>query len=548
MCYNSEVRENVKWECGKMDEKHLLINRLKDYGNTRMYPFHMPGHKRLAGIPEMENGCAGFDFPNPFSVDITEIEGFDNLHHPEGILKESMEWAAGVYGADRTWYLVNGSSCGILSAISAVSGGNVGRPGGSGQEGKLLMARNCHKAAYHGAYLNRMKVSYVYPQPVPELGIQGGILPEDVEKALESEPDIRAVLLVSPTYDGIVSDIEKIAKIVHKRKIPLIVDEAHGAHFPFGEEFPVSALDLGADVVIQSVHKTLPSLTQTAVLHLNRNEAVGGPFVGEGRLERFLQIYQSSSPSYVLMASIEHAIFQMERERRGRGTAGNRMDAYEGRLQELRERLSRMEVLRLGGGASGEDLKGTRGIYDLDLSKIVVSSKRSFLESGMTGPHLGELLRRQFGLEMELCGADYVLGITTCFDSEEGLKRLGDGLMEIDRRLKKGGKWERRDPGDSEKKDPLGGGFLPEAKIACSLSEAMDAGSRRMLLSRALGRVSCEFVYVYPPGIPILAPGEEITDSVLKMILEYQERGLPVQGPEDHSLEYLKVMDGIMKQ
>ena len=224
------------------------------------------------------------EFPNPFSIDITEIEGFDNLHHAEGILKESMRWAAGVYGADRTYYLVNGSSCGILSAIGAVM-----RPGET-----MLVSRNCHKSVYHGLILNSLKPEYVYPQIIEDLGIQGGISPDDVEKQLEECPEIRGVLIVSPTYDGVVSDISKIAEIVHRHNIPLIVDEAHGAHFPFGNGcFPKSALSCGADLVIQSLHKTLPSLTQTAVLHLKGNR------VSRERLERCLQMYQSSSPSYV---------------------------------------------------------------------------------------------------------------------------------------------------------------------------------------------------------------------------------------------------------
>ena len=169
-----------------------------------------------------------------------------------------MKWASSLYGSDHTWYLVNGSTCGLLSAISAAVP----------HRGKILVSRNCHKAVYHGIYLNHLEAVYVYPQPVPGLGIQGGILPEDVENALKKDPDIQAVLIVSPTYDGIVSDVEAIAKIVHKAGLPLIVDEAHGAHFAYGDAFPKSALELGADAVIQSVHKTLPSLTQTALLHV----------------------------------------------------------------------------------------------------------------------------------------------------------------------------------------------------------------------------------------------------------------------------------------
>ena len=169
-----------------------------------------------------------------------------------------MKWAADVYGADQTYYLINGSTGGILAAVC----GSVPRGG------RILVSRNCHKSVYHGICLNQLKTSYVYPQEIEGLGIQGGICPEDVEKAIKSkEPDIQAVLMVSPTYDGIVSDVKAIADVAHKAGIPLIVDEAHGAHFAYGDAFPKSALELGADAVIQSVHKTLPSLTQTALLH-----------------------------------------------------------------------------------------------------------------------------------------------------------------------------------------------------------------------------------------------------------------------------------------
>ena len=235
-----------------MREDQLLINRLKTYASGPFYPFHMPGHKRLVCLETEKNaGMGAMDFPNPFLMDITEIEGFDNLHHAQGILRRSMEWAANIYGSRKTWYLINGSTCGILAAVCGCT-----RPGG-----RILMSRNCHKSAYHAAYLNQLDISYVYPQRIPGLGIQGGILPEDVEKALKGQRDIQAVLIVSPTYDGVVSDVEKIAETVHRAGLPLIVDEAHGAHFHFGAIFPDSALDCGADVVIQSVHKTLPSLT-----------------------------------------------------------------------------------------------------------------------------------------------------------------------------------------------------------------------------------------------------------------------------------------------
>lgn len=247
-----------------MKRQDLLVERLKKYRESEMYPFHMPGHKRQV------EGFLG-DFPNPFSIDLTEIDGFDNLHHAEGILRESMDWAANVYGADKSYYLVNGSSGGILSAIC----------GSVRSKGRMIMARNCHKSTYHGVILKNMEVSYVYPQILEKLWINGGISAKNVEESLKRFPDTQAVFLVSPTYEGIVSDVASIASVVHEGKIPLIVDEAHGAHFSvegMGNQetggsgirkdrlFPISAIQCGADIVIQSLHKTLPSLDRKSVV------------------------------------------------------------------------------------------------------------------------------------------------------------------------------------------------------------------------------------------------------------------------------------------
>ena len=492
-----------------MREEELLINRLKAYKDSRIYPFHMPGHKRLQlGGIKGETARSGMDFPNPFFVDITEVEGFDNLHHAQGILKQSMEWAARGYGADRTWYLINGSTCGILASVCGCT-----RPGGH-----ILMSRNCHKAAYHAAYINHLRTSYVYPQDLPGLGIQGGILPEDVEKALEEHRDIQAVFIVSPTYDGVVSDVSKIADIVHRKGIPLIVDEAHGAHFRFGKWFPDSALDMGADAVIQSVHKTLPSLTQTALLHIKGN------YVNSRNIERYLSIFQSSSPSYVFMASIENSIFVMDRMQRERDSV--QMKEYEAHLMDLRRRLASMKNLRL----VDRDIVGMGGVWDLDVSKIVVSTRGTAL----SGADLSSILREKYHLEMEMCGADYVTAITTVFDSPEGLQRLGDSLEEIDADV-------TGTPGSREDGPAVYG---MRAQAQCCLREAMESPSRPVLLKGSEGKISAEFVYLYPPGIPILAPGENIARNILDVIEEYIKKGLPIQGPEDESLETLRVLSG----
>ena len=492
-----------------MRQEELLINRLAAYARSDMYPFHMPGHKRRTGPEDsFMNSCVD-SFTNPFAVDITEIEGFDNLHHPEGILKDSMKWAADVYGADQTYYLINGSTGGILAAVC----GSVPRGG------RILVSRNCHKSVYHGICLNQLKTSYVYPQEIEGLGIQGGITAEDVDRMLNRYMDTQAVLIVCPTYDGIVSDIEAIARIVHRAGLPLIVDEAHGAHFRYDAMFPVSALDLGADVVIQSVHKTLPSLTQTALLHIKCNRPDGGCYADRERIDRYIHMVQSSSPSYVLMASIENSIYQMERMD---------MEPYRREIMKLRERLKGMGCLRL----VDTDIIGQYGIHDLDVSKIVVSTRKSSL----TGADLDRVLRREYHLEMEMCGADYVTAITTVMDSGEGLERLGDALTRIDSQLTDAG---YKPDGRSGNQKSV---YSMRCDTAMSMGEAMEEKMASVGLEDSAGCISGEFVYIYPPGIPIVAPGEWISRPILEVILEYRDKGLPVQGPADQSLRTIRVV------
>ena len=502
-----------------MKQEELLINRLAAYARSDMYPFHMPGHKRRTGPEDsFMNSCVD-SFTNPFAVDITEIEGFDNLHHPEGILKDSMKWAADVYGSDQTYYLINGSTGGILAAVC----GSVSRGG------RILVSRNCHKSVYHGICLNQLKTSYVYPQEIEGLGIQGGITAEDVDRMLNRYMDTQAVLIVCPTYDGIVSDIEAIARIVHRAGLPLIVDEAHGAHFRYDAMFPVSALDLGADVVIQSVHKTLPSLTQTALLHIKCNRPDGGCYADRERIDRYIHMVQSSSPSYVLMASIENSIYQMEQT----DTA-----PYGKQLHRLRRRLGQMRHLRL----ADTGLIGQAGIRDLDISKIVVSTRGTCLYpaedglTGFTGAQLDDILRREYHLEMEMCGADYVTAITTVMDSGEGLERLGDALTRIDSQLTDAG--YKPDGRKGNQKSV----YSMRCDTAMSMGEAMEEKMASVGLEDSAGCISGEFVYIYPPGIPIVAPGEWISRPILEVILEYRDKGLPVQGPADQSLRTIRVV------
>ncbi len=469
--------------------KKSILQYLEEYKGLGYYPFHMPGHKR-------NRVGEGLELPNPFFIDITEIDGFDNLHRSEGILKESMDWAAQVYSSDETHYLVNGSSCGILSAVCGCT-----FPGEA-----ILISRNCHKSAYHGILLNRLHTEYVYPQVIKDLGIQGGILPEDVEKKLESHPEIQAVVMVSPTYDGMVSHIEKISEIVHHRHIPLIVDEAHGAHFSFGQEgeFPVSALQKGADVVIQSLHKTLPSLTQTAILHMKEK------YLGKEKMERirrYLSIFQSSSPSYVFMISIENCIGYMEKEGR------RRLSQFHQELMNfycIQSKLCHITI-------PGREQIGHSGVYDKDDSKILMVPGYK----NKNGIWLKDYLKDFSHLELEMCTEQYSLALTSLLDSRESLEKLEIGIRRADKEIQEGEKVTL---------DISQYTGIFEIVSVYTIAEAADMPGRMEKLEDCAGKISAEFVSIYPPGIPCLVPGERISQEMVEVLIKYWKMGLTIMG------------------
>ena len=336
----------------------------------------MPGHKRH----EVEG------FPKQITeLDITEITDFDNLHQAEGIILKAQQNVAQAYGAEESFFLINGSTCGILSAISTAV------PFG----GHLLIARNCHKSVYHGAYLRHLKLSYIYPQVNEAFDICEAVTPQQVAVMLQADKSIQAVLIVSPTYEGRIADVKGIAEVVHDRGLPLIVDEAHGAHLGFDESFAVNSGRLGADLVINSVHKTLPAMTQTALLHCN------GTLIDRDKLKQFLHIYQSSSPSYIMMASIEQAVqtavyhkefFKQFKER------------WVGLLKKLQS-LQQIRVLY-------EEPERKKH----DIGKLIISTKGT----KMSGKQLADVLRLKFHLEMEMACETYVLAMFTIADTPGG--------------------------------------------------------------------------------------------------------------------------------
>ena len=468
----------------------MLLEQLQAYDQSDVYPFHMPGHKRQLAL--------GAD---AYHLDITEVEGFDNLHHAQGILKEEQVRLAEYVGAKQSWFLVNGSTCGILAAISAAV------PRG----GKLLMARNSHKAAYHTLFLRQLQASYVYPC-ISSYDIQGALAPEQIRRSLKADDEIAAVYVTSPTYDGVVSDIKEIARIAHSFGKPLIVDEAHGAHFGFHPAFPGSAVSCGADLVIQSVHKTLPAFTQSAVLHLC-SDRICVEMVNE-----FLDIYESSSPSYVLMAGISRLVPFLQKEGEVR---------FSELAKQLEQFYEKSRALRHLHVIQTADFEKTHA-FARDPSKILISAR----DCNMSGRQLYDRLLDEYHLQLEMCSGEYVTALCSLMDRAEGFERLLHALFEID--------------GTLQKEEPPELGFVArmyrERKQVYSVAEAMERSGETVELAEAVGRVSGEYVDLYPPGIPILVPGERIDEGFVSDVEEIKARGMMPEGMRDVRAEFLNVL------
>lgn len=516
-----------------------IFKLLKENAQSDIYPFHMPGHKRNKAVTFL-----------PADIDITEIDGFDNLHHATGILKSAKEKAAEFYNADKTWYLINGSTSGLLISISAVSR-NLG--------GTVVMARNCHKAAYNAAYLNRLDIEYVYPKG-------GCIQPDDIQAALDrslnSNKTVRGVVITSPTYDGIVSDIASIAAICHERDIPLIVDEAHGAHFVLGDMFPESALNNGADIVIHSLHKTLPSMTQTALLHL-KGERVLSQYI-----DMYSGIYQSSSPSYVMMAGMDSCIDYLV------DNGAVLCASYMQKLESFKNKATNLKFLKVC--IDKEDFNklmvdiNEPCAFDKDCSKILIycrNVKKRNSEEVCDGQWLHEVLLSKYHLQMEMAAADYVIALTSIMDSDEGFVRLADALADIDNELEFADDSKAHDcetdnyiindckVNDSETDNNKINGcnidnnnvgncaqLLSRPEAVCSIYGALSLESKAVLPQESVGCVSAEYIYLYPPGCPLIVPGERITAALIDDVMKYRERNYNVEGTRDLELKWIQVV------
>lgn len=453
----------------------MLYDKLKLYSESGVYPFHIPGHKRNPML------CDGI---MPYEIDLTEIDGFDNLHNAEGCILEVQNLAEKLYNVKKAFLLVNGATGGILSAVRAMTN----------RGDKVLVARNSHKSVYNALELCGLTPKYIVPKVDKEFGINCSITPSQAEKAIMENPDAKLLIITSPTYEGAVSDIKEISRIAHLHNVSVLVDEAHGAHFPFSKSFPSEAVASGADAAVASLHKTLPSLTQTALL-LTSNESLINSFAEN------LAIFETSSPSYIFMSAIEKCLEFCEN--------ASAFDEYIKRLNSFNEKcksLKKIKVLCYGN----DEVKNHR-FFDFDISKITVSVRGL----DINGTQLAEILRNDFKIEPEMVCSDYVLLISTVCDTDEGFARLINALQIIDSKC-------------SVKELNACRYSITMPKIAVKPCECSGKDGEFCLLEHSIDKISLEYVWAYPPGIPIIAKGEIITQDIANIIIAQIASGINV--------------------
>ncbi len=457
-----------------MDNIYMALDRA-----SKLYPLHMPGHKRRKDIIE--------DFKKFIELDYTEIEDTDNMHKPEGAIKQTLGEIANIYGAKNSYFLINGSSSGVLASILSCVG----------EDDKILVGRNCHISVYNGILLSGANPVYVFPKI--KNNISCAIDLEDIKKEVEKNKDIKACIITSPTYEGLVSNIQDIASFLHDKGILLIVDEAHGSHFKFSPMFPKSALDCGADIVIHSLHKTMPCLTQCAILHINSDR------VDRHKLEKCLSMVQTTSPSYIFMLSMEYAINFGQNNK-------DKFLEYTKFLKEYREELKHLKNIKLLDIDMIDNVN-----FDLDISRLTF-----FINSDINGYEINKILR-QNNMQLEMYGKNHIIAISTICDNFKELERFKDILFEIDKNINfKEIKQEDFKIGKVEQKINLKKAFNMK-KTFCKLEEAID-------------KICGAFIISYPPGSPILTIGEIIQQEHINYIKECIKNDIDIIGIKDRKI------------
>jgi lysine decarboxylase len=481
---------------------------LLDYVDSGVIPFHTPGHMQGQG---MDRAFREFIGDNVLSIDLTQIRGLDDLLQPTEALVEAQALAAEAYGADHSFFLINGSTSGNqIMMMTAVNPGD-----------KIALPRNAHKSAMGGLIMSGAEPIWMQPEVDQELHMDHTVTPETVRRTLEAHPDIKAVYVVSPTYYGVAADLEGIAEIAHAHGLPFLVDEAWGPHFAFHPALPISAIEAGADLCINSTHKMLGSLSQTAMLHQK------GGRTRLDRLKAVVKLFLSTSPNLVLVASLDVARKQMATE--GRALLSRTIEL----ANETRRRLNEIP----GIYCFGNELEGRPGVFDLDPTKITIAVKAL----GYTGYEAEEILRRRYNVQVELADLFNCLALFTIGTTREAADRLVYGVKELAREdrpidvFSPSGVLERRLTTNTY--------ALPTIPpIRMLPRDAFLAETEIVPFKKSNGRICAEVITPYPPGIPVLSPGEEITSETIAYLELEKKAGVKMQGPFDTELRTIRVV------
>lgn len=479
-------------------EKTPLFTALMEHAKKNPIQFHIPGHKKGFG---MDKEFKDFIGPNALSIDLINIGPLDDLHHPRGIIKEAQDLAAEAFGADHTFFSVQGTSGAIMSMIMSVC-----FPGD-----KIIVPRNIHQSVLSAIILAGANPIFIHPEMDERIGIAHGITTSSVRRALEEHYDAKAVLIINPTYFGFTTNLKEIVDLVHEYEIPVLVDEAHGVHIHFHDELPLSAMQAGADMAATSMHKLGGSLTQSSILNVREG------LVNPQRVQAILSMLTTTSTSYILLASLDAA-------RRNLAINGKKnLDKTIEIAHYLRNMINDIPGLY----SPGIDLLGSEATYDFDPTKILISVK----DLGITGYEVEKWLRKEYNIEVELSDLYNILTIITLGDSYETVNKLVEALERLSKEYINNGKTHHITV------------TLPNIPaMATTPRSAFYSETDRVPIDESVGHIIAEFVMVYPPGIPILAPGEVITEDNIEYIKKNLSVGLPVQGPEDETIRTLKVI------
>ncbi|HEY9666361.1 MAG TPA: aminotransferase class I/II-fold pyridoxal phosphate-dependent enzyme [Coleofasciculaceae cyanobacterium] len=486
-----------------------LLEALRTRAQRLHAPFYAPGHKRGRGIPQPLAELLG---ALVFRADLPELPDLDNLFAPEGVIQEAQALAAAAFGAEQTWFLVNGSTAGVMAAILATCG--------TGE--KIILPRNIHQSAIAGLVLSGAIPIFVNPDYDPDTDLAYSITPKAVAAALQKYPDAKAVMMVYPTYQGVCGDVSAIAQIVHQHNIPLLVDEAHGPHFAFHPDLPPSALSLGADLTVQSTHKVLGAMTQASMLHIQGNR------LNRERLNKALQIVQSTSPSYLLLASLDAARQQI-------ALHGEQLMTQTLQLADIaRQRISQIS------GLSVLEPRKTPGFFALDRTRLTVKVS----ELGLSGFEADEIFLEQLGVIAELPTLQHLTFIISLGNTQTDIEQLVQAFTTLTREKYRSNSVTSLDQVFQRWKSELlfihPSSFILQPEL--SPRDAFFAPTETVQIDQTLDRISAELICPYPPGIPALMPGEIINPAAIEYLQQVLNLGGNITGCSDPTLKTLKVV------